>query len=805
MKLKKLISTLLIMTMLCTFMSGAAVFAADEITVMVDGEKVNFDQKPIIENGRTLVPVRAIFEKLGAEVSYDDKNKEVYAELGTRFVSLVIGSNEMKTNDSTMHLDVPAKIMNGRTLVPIRAISEGFGAKVSWDDATKTVYVESKQGDIYIKHKFLNYNSYYTDSSIVLKGICFYPEIKLEQENTKELNDTFKTGAMNYIRYLGDVPNRIATEEYEKSLAENTKDSYVPIEYKRTFDVSYSRGNIASFEFYTMSGYNGDYITTSKDAITYDVVQKKSLKITDVLNLSEKDVLDMKIDRFLALLNESGRTGFSDQKNVLDNAEVAGFYLNDYGVVFFLPVGTVEGLDGDTIEFEYLFEGNEDTFIVKDFKTSKDEELPPEDIKPEDTKPEDVKPEDVKPEDVKPEDTKPEDTKPEDTKPEDTKPEDTKPEDTKPEEIVNDKTYNISFADKLYAKMPADKNYMISPFSVKMALGLLANGAKGDTQREILEVMQERTINEYNEDAKYLIDVYTRIKALSYNCANSVWENTDNTGGAGFKSEYHDIIKEYYNAYAGTVTNDTAVDTINDWVENNTDKKIKELINDPDFATALVNAVYFKANWEYPFIKAATAEHDFIDRNGKMNKMDFMMVRENFNYHIDGSTTVVEIPYSAIYQENGEDRMYMSANMSMYIIMPGIESRIVNIEKYLNGISYDNGIIDLKIPKFKTSYSHDLTELLKSMGMNISFGDGADFSCMSDIKLKVDKVLQKTFINVDEDGTEAAAATVVLQKATSSLFTEDPLKVTIDRPFVYVIKDTVNNEILFMGEYAYAE
>ena len=116
-----------------------------------------------------------------------------------------------------------------------------------------------------------------------------------------------------------------------------------------------------------------------------------------------------------------------------------------------------------------------------------------------------------------------------------------------------------------------------------------------------------------------------------------------------------------------------------------------------------------------------------------------------------------------------------------------------------------NAFIDISLPKFKTEFSMSLNDILKLLGMNKAFTSDADFSKMSDVSLMISNIIHKTYIDVDEEGTEAAAATAVIMKATSSLITNDPVEIKIDKPFVYVIKDNVNDEILFMGEYAYVE
>ena len=833
MKLRKIVSVILTV---CLLLSISPVMANGEITVLVDGEKVEFDQAPVIENGRTLVPVRAIFEKLGARVSYEPVRKKVYAELGSRYVAFLIGADTIYTNDGGTKIDTPAKIINDRTLVPVRAVSEGFGAKVGWDGATRTVIIDSNRGDNRIRYKYQGYDSYAFDRTVVLKGLCAYPEILSYNESVIALNKKFETGAMDYVKYLCDQPNTAATVLYENYAEGGKNGTFYPVEYKRTFDVAYNRGDKVSFVFHTMTGTNGDFSQSkSRNGLTYDLSTGLPVTKEHIFNLATPEIENLIKSRFnIHIADNPGLYNANASEYVNVNGKNAEFYLDDFGVVFFFPAGTIlkDKTEIPSVRFDY--EGNENLFIMNDFLTSKDiaDEEPKEEIKEEITEEpkEEVKEEiteqpkeetkeepndEVKEEtDGQPEkditEELPEDNKEkikEETKEDvqdDVKaePEYTEPEYTEP---VNDKTYAVTFADNLYSKMPTDKNYMISPLSIRMALGLLSNGAKGDTLSEIKDVMQISTTDEFNKKAKELIDIYTNTRELKFNVANSVWVNTDSVGGIAFKPEFENTLSEYFNATSGKVTAADGAKIINDWVKDNTNKKIPTIINSADFSAALVNAVYFNARWENEFNKKATQPGDFADRFGKIHSIDFMRQLGRFSYSQDDSATVVELPYTKTYNDNGTPKVSDDKDISMYVIMPKFDTRIVNIEKYLDKVTLKREYVDLSIPKFRCEYSASLTDILKLLGMSKAFTGGADFSRMSDVPMAVSDVIHKTYIDVNEEGTEAAAATAVLMKATSSLITNEPVVIKIDKPFVYVIKDNANDEILFMGEYAFAE
>ncbi|MDO5479771.1 MAG: serpin family protein, partial [Clostridia bacterium] len=160
----------------------------------------------------------------------------------------------------------------------------------------------------------------------------------------------------------------------------------------------------------------------------------------------------------------------------------------------------------------------------------------------------------------------------------------------------------LSFADKFYNKIESEESYMVSPFSVKIALLLLANGAEGETKAEILDLLGVDDLSAYNEEMKTLAGKYAMSKSFTLNTANSVWMNKDNTN-QNFSDIYKETVSNYYNAEVMKTDNKTAVKTVNDWVSDKTNGKIKSLIQKPDFYALLVNAVYFKASWQNEFNK----------------------------------------------------------------------------------------------------------------------------------------------------------------------------------------------------------
>lgn len=369
---------------------------------------------------------------------------------------------------------------------------------------------------------------------------------------------------------------------------------------------------------------------------------------------------------------------------------------------------------------------------------------------------------------------------------------------------------NATFADKMNYQMPKDENYMFSPLSIKMALAMAANGAKGDTKEEILNALQIEDLETFNTFSKELIERYSKSDKLTLSIANSVWVNTDNCPH-DFKKEYKDNVYGFYNANASKVNNSNAVKEINSWVNDKTNGKIPSIINDSDFWTALVNAIYFKGAWENDFWKSATKPDTFTSANGKETQIDFMQQTEHFGYFKSDNAEIVKMPYKTnFYTEdkngNVERENLNDLNVSMYLIM----AESTDVENILNKAELKYERLNLHVPKFKVEYNTELNNILQRLDMNNAFSRFlADFSDMMNLSpdedLWIDKVLHKTYISIDEKGTEAAAVTAVMMDGATSAKPKEPIEVKFNKPFYFVIRDDTNGEILFMGRYAYAE
>ena len=379
----------------------------------------------------------------------------------------------------------------------------------------------------------------------------------------------------------------------------------------------------------------------------------------------------------------------------------------------------------------------------------------------------------------------------------------------KPE--TND-TVDLTFADKLNAQMPADKNYMFSPLSVKMALALAANGAEGDTKNEILNTLGVKKLDEFNALSKDLIKMYSQTDILSLNIANSIWINKDKTT-QNFSKNFKNIATEYYNADVKTVDNKNAVVEINSWVKDKTNNKIPQIIDNADnFWAMLINAIYFKGAWENEFSTSLTKPDEFTNADGTKTQTDFMNKTSWISYSETKSAKIIELPYKNRVDKFSDSGEYIGTDsfndldVSMYLMLAdsGINAER-ELDTAITGENFKRTYTKLSMPKFKIEYSESLNDMLKNIGIKTAFDTKtAQFEKMFDSgNMWFTDTIHKTFISVDEKGTEAAAVTSI--GMGGSALPPEPMELKFNKPFYFAIRDNTSGEILFMGRYAFAE
>ncbi len=359
-----------------------------------------------------------------------------------------------------------------------------------------------------------------------------------------------------------------------------------------------------------------------------------------------------------------------------------------------------------------------------------------------------------------------------------------------------------TFAFNLYNEIlrSEDDNLVISPFSISTAMAMAYGGSGGETKNQMSETLCfDPDIDRFHKELTKHVGKIEDMTGddLEMSIANAMWAQYDYP----FRNSYIKTLKEYYGSvfYKVDFTSDREKirNEINHWVEKKTNHKIIELIRRgiliEDTRLVLVNAIYFLSNWLEEFDKELTRAGNFnIDENTRI-EAKFMNKEAKFNYYEDEHAQVIEIPYS------GE-------NFSMMFFLPNENAGISDFEARFNTAVYEDYINNLKqqkvqllLPKFKMRFHINLEQILNQMGMPLAFSDRADFSRMTDEDdLKIDRVIHQAFIEVDEKGTEAAAATAVtiIRKVAMP---DEQIVFKADRPFNFIIKENKSNTILFMG------
>ena len=361
---------------------------------------------------------------------------------------------------------------------------------------------------------------------------------------------------------------------------------------------------------------------------------------------------------------------------------------------------------------------------------------------------------------------------------------------------------NTTLAAKLFDSLNIEgENLMISPLSVSIAMAMALNGATGDNFDEMKTVLEydSMTMEDVNSSFYNLINSLVEAdKDMVLSIADSAWMY--DAFGESFNEEYVNLLKDKYIAepYLLDFSSDTAVDTINNWVSDNTDGKIKYIIDKiPDLARMfLINAIYFNASWTVAFDDKKTWEGTFTKSDGDMITVEYMKhLDQKFEYRNPGTFRTIRLPYGR-------------GKFSFYGIIPSMDRTIDDltadivengVEEYLNNLSETE--IGVVLPKFKFEYTNDLVKAFQSLGMEEAFNEGS-FVNIGDFPegLFIAEVIHKTFIEVSENGTEAAAVTEVEMDAGDSGVEPEGFFGT--KPFVYIIRDDRSGTILFMGKVA---
>jgi serpin B len=344
-----------------------------------------------------------------------------------------------------------------------------------------------------------------------------------------------------------------------------------------------------------------------------------------------------------------------------------------------------------------------------------------------------------------------------------------------------------------------ETNVFISPLSAAMALGMAYNGSAGSTREAMQQTLelQEMAPDEVNESYRSLIDLLGNLDPrVEFLLANSIWYRNTMT----FEPQFIDLNREFFDAEVSALDFDSpsASQTINGWVNDNTNGKITEIVPAPipaEMIMYLINAIYFKGDWRYQFDESLTRDAPFELVDGSETTVDMMSYREKspLRVYTDSDVQVVDLPYGGW-------------AYSMTIILPATAQGIGDVVEGLtqeqwNGwiAALDSASLVVSMPRFQLEYELELNNVLTALGMGVAFSpDSADFTLLYNGpagRAYISTVTHKTFVDVNEEGTEAAAATSVGVGATSA----GPMPIVIDRPFVLAIRERHSGTVLFLG------
>ena len=370
---------------------------------------------------------------------------------------------------------------------------------------------------------------------------------------------------------------------------------------------------------------------------------------------------------------------------------------------------------------------------------------------------------------------------------------------------VPDVKYTNNFNIDLIKVTRRDKNYLISPYSIEVALNMLSEGANNNTKKEIKKIIPDRNIND--------VSIKNKVKIANALFVKDSYKDK-------VKKNFKDILTKNYNSEI-LYDEFKTPDVINNWVNKKTDGMIKKILDDmdPDFAIGLANAIAIDVKWASEFECSNTTKEKFTKNDGK--KINVEMMHNSYEYGAkylkSNDATGIIIPYQSYNKKTGEIDYEDGTNLEFIGILPNTD-----VESYISSLDINklNKLIDsgkkssrkyeinLSLPRFKYEYEvPNFIDILKDMGINDAFDFGkADFTSILDKKdmksnLYVSDAIHKTYIDLNESGTKAAAVTYFGMKDMAAILEEEKetVEIKFNKPFVYMIRDSKTGEILFFG------
>jgi serine protease inhibitor len=340
-------------------------------------------------------------------------------------------------------------------------------------------------------------------------------------------------------------------------------------------------------------------------------------------------------------------------------------------------------------------------------------------------------------------------------------------------------------------------NTFISPTSIAVALAMVSNGAEGTTREAILKTLHcdGQSGNEFNAANHALIEQIDQTTAVQISMANAVWLEKQAAANPSFQQ----VLQSAYSADAESLDfrDPAAAETINAWVAKHTNDRIQKILDHADPATIaiLTNAIAFKGKWSLPFSEKLTRPHDFKTGSGTMQKVPMMTNSGRYSYAKGNGLEAIRLPYA-------------DGTFAMYVVLPQDADAMRTFLQQLSSDGFSNLMASLhdargtiELPRFTITYDATLNATLKKLGMGIAFAENADFSGIHrpPPAMRISDVRHASFLKVDEEGTEAAAATSVGIVAAVARPPVPPFHMVVDHPFFVAIRDERSGQILFTG------
>jgi serpin B len=340
-------------------------------------------------------------------------------------------------------------------------------------------------------------------------------------------------------------------------------------------------------------------------------------------------------------------------------------------------------------------------------------------------------------------------------------------------------------------KSKRGQNLIISPLSIFQILSLTANGAKGQTQKEMVHALKGADLDKLNYANYEILEIFQKFKTVEI--ANAVMSRFTPL------KEFNEVAEKYCAPLEQLVS----VQQVNNWCSEKTHGKITKIIDQLDASVQMIllNAVYFKGEWSNQFKESLTKKKTFYNLGTEIKEVDTMNKIDHFSYYEDTKIQAIQLPYT----QDGMSALIIlpreNADINRYIA--SLNSNENSLSDLISKLKYSK--VNLELPKFKLEFFSSLKETLRDMGMITAFTNDADLTGLREERnLKIDDVLHKTFLKVNENGTEAAAVTAVVVKYTSARPVQEKIyQMKVNRPFLFMLRSNklpADYDMLFMSK-----